>query len=62
MNAGAIKRGRKGALTAYRDATLFRTIHGWGLRAAEAERGWPNAVAGNPAAACAAEVARRSDG
>lgn len=32
----AIKRGRKGALTAYRDATLFKTIYGWGLRASEA--------------------------
>lgn len=32
----AIRRGRKGALTAYRDATLFKTIYGWGLRASEA--------------------------
>ncbi|MER5354660.1 tyrosine-type recombinase/integrase [Kitasatospora sp. NPDC002551] len=32
----AIRRGRKGALTAYRDSTLFKTIYGWGLRASEA--------------------------
>lgn len=31
-----IKRGRKGALTAYRDPTLFETLYGWGLRASEA--------------------------
>ncbi|MFI5672972.1 tyrosine-type recombinase/integrase [Streptomyces sp. NPDC051704] len=31
-----IKRGRKGALTAYRDSTLFKMIYGWGLRASEA--------------------------
>ncbi|MGA5150063.1 hypothetical protein ACPCSF_34385 [Streptomyces griseoincarnatus] len=30
-----IKRGRKGALTAYRDSTLFKTIYGWGLRVSE---------------------------
>lgn len=28
--------GRKGALTAYRDATLFKVIYAWGLRANEA--------------------------
>lgn len=34
----AIRRGRKGALTAYRDATVFKTIYGWGLRCNEASR------------------------
>lgn len=29
-------RGRKGALAAFRDATLFKTIYGWGLRRQEA--------------------------
>lgn len=28
--------GRKGWLTAFRDATLFKTIYGWGLRRTEA--------------------------
>lgn len=32
----ATRRGRKGALTAYRDSTLFKTIYGWGLRVSEA--------------------------
>jgi len=31
----AQKRGRKGALTAYRDATLFKVLYGWGLRRRE---------------------------
>ncbi|WPB87838.1 tyrosine-type recombinase/integrase [Streptomyces malaysiensis] len=31
----AIRRGRKGALAAYRDATVFKTIYGWGLRCSE---------------------------
>lgn len=31
----AIKHGRKGALTAYRDATIFKVIYGWGLRCNE---------------------------
>jgi integrase len=31
----AVRRGRKGALTAYRDSTLFKTMYGWGLRASE---------------------------
>jgi integrase/recombinase XerC len=32
----AVRCGRKGALAAYRDATLFKVIYGWGLRRAEA--------------------------
>lgn len=28
----ALRRGRKGALAAYRDATVFKVIYGWGLR------------------------------
>jgi site-specific recombinase XerD len=31
----AAGRGRKGALTAYRDATLFKVVYGWGLRCRE---------------------------
>jgi site-specific recombinase XerD len=31
-------RGRKGALAAFRDAALFKTIYGWGLRRQEAVR------------------------
>ncbi|MCX4405893.1 MULTISPECIES: tyrosine-type recombinase/integrase [unclassified Streptomyces] len=31
----AVRLGRKGALTAYRDATVFKTIYGWGLRCQE---------------------------
>ena len=27
----AVRRGRKGTLTAYRDSTLFKTVYGWGL-------------------------------
>ncbi|MDH6502432.1 integrase/recombinase XerC [Streptomyces sp. SAI-149] len=34
----AIRLGRKGAMAAYRDATVFKTIYGWGLRATEASR------------------------
>ncbi|WUL34772.1 tyrosine-type recombinase/integrase [Streptomyces canus] len=34
----AIRRGRKGALPAYRDATVFKTIYGWGLRCREVSR------------------------
>ena len=34
----AIRAKRKGALTAYRDATLFKVIYGWGLRRTEAAR------------------------
>lgn len=34
----AIQRHRKGALVAYRDGALFKTIYGWGLRATEASR------------------------
>ncbi|HTW97874.1 MAG TPA: hypothetical protein VMD59_03800 [Acidimicrobiales bacterium] len=30
--------GRKGALTAYRDATAFKVIYAWGLRRAEASK------------------------
>lgn len=30
-----IRSGRKGALTAYRDATVFKVIYGWGLRVRE---------------------------
>ena len=31
----AVRAKRKGALTAYRDATLFKVIYGWGLRRTE---------------------------
>lgn len=34
----AVRLGRKGALTSYRDATVFKTIYGWGLRAREVSR------------------------
>ncbi|WP_325098023.1 hypothetical protein [Nocardia gipuzkoensis] len=34
----ALRRKRKGALTAYRDSTLFKTVYGWGLRRTEASR------------------------
>lgn len=34
----AIRSGRKGALAAYRDATLFKVIYGWGLRRTETSR------------------------
>jgi integrase/recombinase XerC len=30
-----VRSGRKGALAAYRDATLFKVLYGWGLRRAE---------------------------
>ena len=32
----AVRAKRKGALAAYRDATLFKVIYGWGLRRTEA--------------------------
>ncbi|HEV8279828.1 MAG TPA: tyrosine-type recombinase/integrase [Streptosporangiaceae bacterium] len=32
----AVRRGRKGALTAYRDATVLKVIYAWGLRCTEA--------------------------
>ncbi|MER5850569.1 tyrosine-type recombinase/integrase [Streptomyces sp. NPDC002012] len=34
----AIRKGRKGALHAYRDATMFKVIYAWGLRRTEASR------------------------
>lgn len=34
----AVRSGRKGALAAYRDATLFKVLYGWGLRRTEASR------------------------
>ncbi|MGH9283219.1 MAG: tyrosine-type recombinase/integrase, partial [Acidimicrobiales bacterium] len=34
----AARARRKGALTAYRDATLFKVIYGWGLRRTETSR------------------------
>ncbi|RYE39902.1 MAG: site-specific integrase [Hyphomicrobiales bacterium] len=34
----AVRLGRKGALTSYRDATVLKVIYGWGLRAREASR------------------------
>ncbi|HWR48438.1 MAG: tyrosine-type recombinase/integrase [Pseudonocardiaceae bacterium] len=34
----AVRVKRKGALAAYRDATLFKVIYGWGLRRTEAAR------------------------
>jgi integrase/recombinase XerC len=34
----AVKFGRKGALAAYRDATLFKVLYGWGLRRTEASK------------------------
>jgi integrase/recombinase XerC len=34
----ALSLGRKGALTAYRDATVLKTIYGWGLRCQEVSR------------------------
>lgn len=34
----AVRAGGKGALTAYRDATLFKVLYGWGLRRTEASR------------------------
>jgi site-specific recombinase XerD len=34
----AARSGRKGALAAYRDATLFKVLYGWGLRRSEAAR------------------------
>jgi Site-specific recombinase XerD len=34
----AVRAKRKGALAAYRDATLFKVIYGWGLRRTEASK------------------------
>ena len=34
----AVRAGRKGALAAYRDATLFKVLYGWGLRRTETSR------------------------
>ena len=34
----AVRRGRKGALAAYRDATVFKVIYGWGLRCNECSK------------------------
>lgn len=34
----AVRSGRKGALTAYRDATMFKVIYGWGLRCTETSK------------------------
>jgi integrase/recombinase XerC len=34
----AIRLGRKGALSAYRDATVFKVIYGWGLRCTETSK------------------------
>lgn len=34
----AVRARRKGALAAYRDATLFKTIYGWGLRRTETSK------------------------
>ena len=34
----SVRAGRKGALAAYRDATLFKVLYGWGLRRTEAAR------------------------
>ncbi|MFF7415412.1 tyrosine-type recombinase/integrase [Streptomyces lydicus] len=34
----AVRRGRKGAQAAYRDATVFKVIYGWGLRCTETSK------------------------
>jgi integrase/recombinase XerC len=34
----AVRAGRKGALAAYRDATVFKVIYGWGLRCTETSK------------------------
>jgi integrase/recombinase XerC len=34
----ALRSGRKGALAAYRDATLFKVMYGWGLRRTECSK------------------------
>lgn len=34
----AVRAGRKGALAAYRDATLFKVMYGWGLRRTECSK------------------------
>jgi site-specific recombinase XerD len=34
----AVRAGRKGALAAYRDATIFKVMYGWGLRRTETSK------------------------
>jgi len=34
----AVRSGRKGALAAYRDATVFKVMYGWGLRCTETSK------------------------
>ena len=34
----AVRSGRKGALAAYRDATIFKVLYGWGLRRTECSK------------------------
>ena len=46
----AVRGGRKGWLTAFRDATLFKVIYGWGLRRAEAAMLDVTDFTANPAA------------
>lgn len=46
----AARGGRKGWLTAFRDAALFKVIYGWGLRRAEAAMLDVTDFTGNPAA------------
>jgi hypothetical protein len=46
----AARGGRKGWLTAFRDATLFKVIYGWGLRRAEAAMLDVTDFTANPAA------------
>ena len=42
----AVRARRKGALAAYRDATLFKVMYGWGLRRTETSRlMWPTGAA-----------------
>ena len=47
----AVTAGRKGALAAYRDATLFKVLYGWGLRRTEASKLDVVDFGRNPAAA-----------
>ena len=47
----AVRSKRKGALAAYRDATLFKVIYGWGLRRTETAKLDLNDWGRNPAAA-----------
>lgn len=46
----AVRAKRKGALVAYRDATLFKVLYGWGLRRTEASKLDVVDFGGNPAA------------